>query len=295
MRKYESLTYENEIGESVVFSHFSIFCMQNVTGLSDVRSSVYSINSLGQSGDTFISSRIESRDIDISGVIREQHPDEARTYRRMLARIMNPQFAATLTYTYGMFTRVIACRAVNSPTVSKQPKGIYPAFTITLNCPNPFWRDTTESRSDIAAWIGAFEFPVEIPTIELGGMELGYRMPSLIVNVINGGDVSTGMRIQFSALEAVKNPSIMNLTTGEMLRLNVDLDEGDILTVSTAYGEKWATLNHNGIERDALRYVDVDSAFLLLMPGENSIRYDAEDGLSNLEVTIYHSNLYLGV
>ncbi len=61
-------------------------------------------------------------------------------------------------------------------------------------------------------------------------------------------------------------------------------------------GKKWARLNRNGFITDALRYVDVDSTFssypqaTTLYPG-----YDAAEGLSNLEVSIFHNNLYLGV
>ena len=50
--KIEILTYENENGESLVFSHASAFCPQEVTGLTDVRSTIYSIHSMGQDGDT---------------------------------------------------------------------------------------------------------------------------------------------------------------------------------------------------------------------------------------------------
>ena len=76
--KIEILTYENENGESLVFSHAAAFCPQEVTGLTDVRSTIYSIHSMGQDGDTYVASRIESREIDISGAIRERDPEKAR-------------------------------------------------------------------------------------------------------------------------------------------------------------------------------------------------------------------------
>ena len=292
MKTVETLTYTNSLGESLVFSHTSVYCTQSLEGISDVRNTIYSINSMGQDGDTFVANRLESRDIDISGFIRERDPDKLRTYRRKLARILNPQLSATLTYTFGSFTRVISCHAINAPVVTKPAGSIYTAFSVQLVCLNPFWRETAEKRDDIAAWVGALEFPVEIPQER---MQLGYRQPSLIVNVYNGGDVKTGVRIEFQALGDVTTPLIACVSTQEFIRLNLTLHEGDVLILSTGYGDKWATLYKDGMITDALRYVDVDSTFLQLDPGDNLIRYDAEEGLSNLEAAIFHNNLYLGV
>ncbi len=292
MSKLEILTYKNSLGESVAFSHESMYCPQNVTGLTDVRNTIYSINSMGQDGETFVATRIESRDIDISGFLRSRDPDAMREARRKLARVLNPQLSATLTYQYGSFKRVIPCRAVNAPEISKPVKSIYTAFSVQLVCLNPFWREETMSRDDIAAWIGGLEFPVEL--VE-DGVIMGYRQPSLIVNVHNAGDVSAGVVVEFRALGEVERPVLANVDTLEQIRLNMTLVSGDILTLSTGYGEKWATLNRGGIVTDALHYVDVDSTFLKLAPGDNLIRYDADEGLSNLEVSIFHNNLYLGV
>lgn len=292
MKTIETLTYANSLGESIIFSHASVYCTQALEGISDVRNTIYSINSMGQDGDTFVANRLESRDIDISGFIRERDPEKLRACRRKLARILNPQLSATLTYTFGSFTRVISCRSVNAPVIAKPTGSIYTSFAVQFVCLNPFWREVAEKRDDIAAWLGALEFPVEIPEM---GMQLGYRQPSLIVNVYNGGDVRTGVRIVFQALGDVVNPIIASVDSLEFIRLNTMLQEGDVLTLSTSYGDKWADLYRDGIITDALRYVDVDSTFLQLDPGDNLIRYDAEQGLSNLEVSIFHNNLYLGV
>ena len=100
-RKIEILTYTNERGESVAFSHASVYHTNSVSGLSDVRNAIYSINSMGQDGDTYLGNRIESREIEIVGSIRERNKDQMREYRRRLNRVLNPQYAATLTYQYG--------------------------------------------------------------------------------------------------------------------------------------------------------------------------------------------------
>lgn len=295
MRTREKLTYTNERGESVVFSHASSYHVnfKDVSGLSDVRNAIYSTNSMGQDGDTYLGYRIESRDIDIVGHIKERDKNAAQSLRRTLNRILNPQYEATLTYEFGDFKRVIGCKIDDAPIFKRKP--IFEQFTIQLSCLNPFWREEAETREDIATWIGGFEFPVPDGLEITDGWQIGYRQPSLIVNVYNSGDVKSGIRIEFRALGALSNPQLLNVDTQEFIKLNIDLEAGDVLTVSTGYGEKAVKLRRGGAELDAFRYLDVDSSYLQLAVGDNLFRYSAEENAENLEVSIYHNNLYLGV
>lgn len=288
-RKIEKLTYTNERGESIVFSHASIYHMNEVNGISDVRNTIYTINSAGQAGDTYLGNRIESREIEIVGSIKERDKGRMQESRRKLIRILNPQYAATLTYEYGDFKRVIGCRTDCAPIFSR--RAIFQDFTVQLLCPNPFWRRENETRDDIATWYGCFAFPVEISR----GWEIGTRKHSLIVNVYNDGDVQTGIRAELHALGVVKNPSLLNVDTQEFIKLNMTLEAGDVLSISTGYGRKEVTLKRRGIVSNAFRYMDVDSTYLQLTAGDNLFRYDAESNLENLEVSIYHDDLYLGV
>lgn len=295
MRKIEKLIYTNERGETIEFSHASVYHTNEVSGLSDIRNAIYSINSMGQDGDTYLGNRIQSREIEIVGSIATRNKDETVTLRRRLNHVLNPQIGATLTYVYGDFKRVIDCRVDNAPVYSR--KAIFQDYTVQLVCHNPFWREEAESKTDIASWIGGFEFPeplgLEIPMEE--GWEIGYREPSLIVNVYNGGDVKSGVRIDFHALGTVVNPSLLNIDTQEFIKVNYTLEAGDVLSVSTYYGQKEVFLKTGGQTIDAFRYLDPDSSYIQLEVGDNLFRYDAESNVAGLEVSIYHNNQYLGV
>ena len=291
----EKLTYTNERGESIVFSPASVYHtnFKDVTGLSDVRNAIYSTSSMGQDGDTYLGYRIESRDIDIVGFIKERDKQAAQAQRRRLNRILNPQYDATLTYEFGSFKRVIGCKIVDAPIFKRKP--IYEQFTVQLTCLNPFWREEKETREDIATWIGGFEF-LEPDGLEITPeWEIGYRQPSLIVNVFNSGDVKSGLRVDFRAIGALTNPQLLNIDTQEFLKLNISLQAGDVVSVNTGYGEKSVELTRDGIKKDAFRFLDVDSSYLQLAVGDNLFRYSAETNAENLEVSIYHNNLYLGV
>ena len=282
MKVQEKLTYTNERGESIVFSPASSYHVnfKDVSGLSDVQNAIYSTNSI-------------SRDIDIVGHIKERDKIAIQELRRNLNRILNPQYSATLTYELGDFKRVIGCTINNAPIFKRGT--IFEQFTIQLSCLNPFWREEAETREDIATWIGGFEFPVPGGLEITPDWEIGYRQPSLIVNVFNSGDVKSGIRIEFRALGALTNPQLLNVNTQEFIKANISLEAGDVLTVSTGYGEKSVKLTRNGAESDAFRYLDVDSSYLQLAVGDNLFRYSADTNAENLEVSIYHNNLYLGV
>lgn len=290
-KKIEKLTYINERGESIEFSHASVYHTNTVSGLSDVRNAIYSINSMGQDGDTYLGNRIESRAIEIVGSINERNKDFMIDHRRHMNHVLNPQFSATLVYEYGDFKRVIDCKVDNAPVFSRA--AIFQDFTIQLLCLNPFWRKEGKTRDDVATWVGDFEFPEELPIPE--GWEIGHRQPSLIVNVYNEGDVKSGIKVEFRAIGAVSNPELLNVDTQEFIKININMLAGDVLTVNTGYGEKEVTLNRGGTITDAFRYLDPDSTYLQLEVGDNLFRYDASGALENLEISLYHDDLYLGV
>ena len=291
-RKIERLTYINERGESVEFSHVSIYHTNQISGLSDIYNAIYSINSMGQDGDTYLGSRIESREIEVVGKINERKKDFMQNHRRNLNHILNPQLSGMLVYEYGDFKRVIDCKVERLPYPAE--KVILQDFIIQFVCHNPFWRKENETRNDIATWVGNFEFPEEIPMVE--GWEIGYREPSLIVNVFNEGDVQSGLRAEFRALGVTSDPMLLNIDTGEFIKFNnINLVAGDVLFISTGYGKKEVTFLHNGVISDAFRYLDEDSSYIQLEVGDNLLKYEAGSNLENLEVSIYHDDLYTGV
>ena len=65
----EKLTYINSRGERLELGVDSLYhcnISKDVEGISGVTSVIYSTNSMGQHGDTYVGQRIEARDIDVS-------------------------------------------------------------------------------------------------------------------------------------------------------------------------------------------------------------------------------------
>nr|DAH86505.1 MAG TPA: tail protein [Caudoviricetes sp.] len=291
---YEKLTYINSRGETLEFSITSVFhcnVSKDVTGIAGIDNTIYKTNSMGQHGDTYISQRYEARDITIVGNINSRDKDRVLELRRQAEKILNAELDAKLIYTYKDFVRVIDCKVDGRPQFKSSK--VFMQYSIPITCCNPFWREEAEAKKDIAAWVSSWEFDFEIPE---EGIELGYREPSVIVNVYNEGDVKSGMRVEFRAVGTVVNPVLLNVDTQEYLKLiDTTMVAGDVITINTEYGSKGATLTRDGEVLDYFRHIDVDSTFMQLAIGDNVFRYDAESGVTALEATIYHNNKYLGV
>lgn len=292
----EKLIFTNERGESLELGLDSIYhcnISKDVTGIAGVKNVLYSTNSMGQHGDTYVGQRIEARDIEIVGHINTRDKAQALQLRRTMLKILNPELDGTLLYEYGGFRRIINCRTHGEPKVER--KEVLYEFVIPLESLNPFWREEDETKEDIASWVAAWHFPCVIERDNPKSMIFGYRAESVIVDCYNEGDVSTGMRIRFTALGTVTNPILLNVDTGEYIQLNVTMQTGDLIEVNTKYGSKGAKLVRDGVESDYFRYVDVDSTFMQLAIGDNNFRYDAAGGVNSLEVAIFYNAEYLGV
>lgn len=218
---------------------------------------------------------------------------QALELRRRMLKIFNPELSATLVYEYGGFKRVIDCRAYGEPKILK--KEVLYEFDLQIECLNPFWREEEETKEDIASWVAAWHFPCVIEKDSTKSMIYGYRAESVIVDCYNEGDVSTGMRIRFTALGTVSNPILLNVDTEEFIQINATMKTGDVIEINTKYGSKGAKLIRDGVETDYFRYIDVDSTFMQLAIGDNMFRYDAASGVNSLEVSIFYSKEFLGV
>ena len=293
----EELVFENERGDTLTFSPASVYHvnMKDVAGLSDIRNYIFSVNSMWQHGDTYLGSRIEAREIEITGRLAIKDKEEAREARRRLTRTLSPEFNARLQYRLGSFQRVIGCKIAHAPVFVKAP--VFDTFVINLTCPSPFWRESTHSRHDVAMWTGGLEFllPNGLELINCLPWEIGTRNPYLLVNVFNAGDVSTGISIEFRALGSVVNPLLMNIYTGEFVKMNFTMLAGDNIHIKTGFGEKNAFLTRHGETTNIFRHISHDSTFLQLSTGDNVFKFDAEQNVDSLEVTVRHTNLFLGV
>ena len=292
----EKITFINSKGHSVELGNNGPFILTKIEGTGAVDVNIQNSKSPYQDGVSYHGNTLEPRSLSIEIMIIAENIEEMMNYRRKLSNIFNPKLdEGTLIYEIGDIKREIKAISELAPVFPDAGdfKDTMQPGLIQLYCPNPFWEDLEEGKEEIALWISDWEFPVDIP---VEGMEFGHRATTLIKNIINNGDVPCGMRIEFKALATVVNPSIFDFNTREFIKVKRNLLAGEKLIINTSFGNKRVELvKSNGTIENVFHYIDLKSTFIQLDVGDNLIQYDAEEGIDNLEVSIYHKPLYIGV
>ena len=281
------LTYTNETGGKLTLRQAKPFFLTKLDGAGSVRQTVNTFQAPQQDGAFFISSALDMRNITLEGTIAAGTPNKAYEYRRQFLKIFTPKQTGTLTYR----NRQIAC-VVEEAGFTASGRERAPGFFVSLLCPSPFFEALAEIRAELARWTPLFHFVLEIPD---GGIEFGSRQPSQIITVENPGDVSCGCRIVFRALGEVENPELMDVSTGEYVRLNTVLTAGEEIRVYTHFAGKRVVRVQSGEEVSVFSLLDTGSTFLQLSPGTTTLRYDAAAGKELMEVSLYYRPQYLGV
>jgi len=217
------LTYTNTGGESLTLKQSRPYFLTKIDGTGNVRQTVNTFKAPDQDGAFYISSTLDMRNITLEGTVVAETPDEAYTRRQRFLQIFSPKLRGTLLYRGRQISCVVEEAGFTVSTRQRIPK-----FFVSLLCPSPFFETPEEVREELASWIPLFEFELEIP---LTGMEFGMRQPSQIITVDNIGDVSCGCQIVFRALGTVTNPELLNMDTGEYIKLLTTMSAGDEIQV----------------------------------------------------------------
>lgn len=116
------------------------------------------------------------------------------------------------------------------------------------------------------------------------------------VEIENAGSVEAGLIFQLYARAAIKNPKVINYQTAEYFAINIEMETGDLITVTTGQGNKTITLLRDGVETNIFNLLDKNSTWLQLDIGGDVFVYEVEEGvITNLVVTISHYDLFEGV
>jgi hypothetical protein len=286
MMTNEKLTYYSDDSDAVVeFSADSDYWWKDEEGMTGLSNDIYTSQGNGQDGVYVTGMQLAAREITATIQIKTDYA----TARADLLSSLNPKHIGRLVYEDGTITRYIPCRISKAPVISRD---VYPECEIDFFCASPFWREgdgTEDMQANISRWVGNLEFPIEIPA---EGIEMGYRMPSLVTNIVNTGDVPAELTIEFCADADVSDPKLTSILTQEFLELDYDMLAGDCIRVTTGYGKKAATLIRGGVETSVFNYVTDDSTWLQLAVGDNFLRAEASDD-DLITVRIMYEFMYL--
>ena len=282
----------------MLISHSGIYRLQEDVDTTGVKASVSYVSNYRIQGATAVSTRLDQRELSLVFYIdvEDQQEDWIQERRDELFKVFNPIYnPIRLEMTTGNRAFFIDANVELSPYINPDPSSMNEMWhdvLVQLSAGNPFFQDTEIQKVEIATWEPLFKFPIAIPA---EGMKLGQRTPSLIVNAMNNGQVSTGMMIQFKANGTLTNPSLFNVNTRQSFKINKMMVPGEVITVNTNQGQKRVESQLNGITTNIFNFIEFGSKFMQLEVGDNLFRYAADSNPDSLEVAIYFTAKYIGV
>lgn len=281
---YFSMSIVNSRDEELRLTGNPNYTVTRIDGLNPPNANINTSPHATFDGSTFNSSRVETRNIVIEFAIE----GDAEANRIALYRYIKTKKPLTFRFQNGRRSVYIEGYVETFEVGFFDEKQV---AQVSLICPRPYFIDDEFAQSTFSSVIALFEFPFSIET-PIPFSELDFEAET---NVVNGGDVDTGMLIRFWATGNVVNPTLYNTDRGEYLRVNLSMSRGDLIEVNTVSGEKSITLTSSGVTTNALNYLDAGSTWLTLESGDNTFSTGADEHPENLACTLWYSNLYEGV
>lgn len=281
-----TLKIENEYHSQIELTHNEDqLQVTSVTGLNPPAAAISTTVVAGFDGERFNSSRMDKRNIVISFVINSNVDDNITRLNRVIfpKRYLKVYYKSrskdlyiegyTESFEYDHFDNKIACQ-------------------LSVICPSPFWISNELTEALLSPVVDLFEFPFSIP---VEGIALSEFVGSKTGNVDNNGNIETGVIIEIEAINNIIEPTIINVNTGQRMTVNVEMNDGDRIIISTIKGNKYIKLDCNCVESNLINDLTPDSEWIQLLPGSNRFNYTALYGESNMRITVKHRDLFGGV
>lgn len=251
---------------------------------------------VNQIGETVTNTSLGTRPIKIEGWVVAANEKHMTQLKMKLNSFVNPQELITILYSDYKID-FVPDETVKYSINAADNNDVFCKFQIVGTAHNPLFSDDFEIKTAFVETTPSFHFPLVLsPELPDKGVVFGKRTASLLINLINRGSVSVGMRIIFKANGTVVSPSLVNANTQEHFTINKTLVAGEEIEVITTVGEKSVRGRvGNSDYTNYFMYKDIDSLWLQLNTGDNLFRYNAQSGMENLDVLVCFSNQYLEV
>ena len=277
------LSVKNISGDILRLTRNNSYAITGVTGLTPVAANINTSTAGINDGVLYNSSRLGYRNI----VITLFFTQDAEKNRIRLYNYFQTKQNCTLHFSNDSLNVKISGYV---ETFECDPFVLGETAQISIICPNPYFKNVSETVNSGSAVTSNFEFPTEFNSVKFSTETL-----NTTVIIPNNGDVSTGMDIAINFTGHVTNPVIRNAATGEFYRLNRDFVSGDKVTINTLNGEKSVILTRLGVDFNIINALDAAASWLQLQRGNNKFYFGADSGTENMTITFTHTDLFAGV
>ena len=280
-----TLIAENQQGEQIELTHNENYVISEIVGLDPPEATLNMTKNAGADGSVFNSAYSNDRQITITLVMNAP----AETNRINLYRWFKPKYEVKLYYHNSTRNVYISGYVQNIDIGFFERKQ---TMQIVIDCPQPYFRGYYDDIQEFNSVVPLFEFPFSIAEEGIPFSELRLNVEK---NIINQGDVNTGVIIKIRASGTIRTPKIYNVGTGEYYILDYSLQSGDEVTINTRSGEKAVKLLRNGVESVLIGYLRAGSTWFEMLPGDNVYTIAADSGLEYMFVTFNVIDQYEGV
>jgi len=302
----QNVQITNHLGEVLTLvmrnPELSGFFIKGITGLGPCKSIINTTDSPSIDGTFFNSVRISPRNVvfDLGFLDNPGEELSIETIRQQSYRFFPMKKPISIKIvTDNREGTTIGYVESNEPVIfSKEENTI-----ISIMCPSSFF----EGDSIITTFTGVtpeFEFPFENLSTTEPLMIMSTLSIDTVKSVFYTGDEATGIFIHVNFTGPVNDLIIYNLNLSQQMAINSakvialtgsDFVAGDQLFISTKKGAKSITLIRNGISYNLLNALGVTADWFTVERGDNVFTYTADSGLANMQFTIEHTLLYLGL
>lgn len=259
-----------------------------VIDIQGIEASSYTINTVSseQDGATITSVKVEPREITITGDI-EKNENELIN-RDYLIRFFNPKQDGEMHITRNNVERKIQYK-VSSLDFSTNKMYERIKFTLSLeSTEEPYFLDAKNRGNYLTLISPQFTFPLVINPTKI----MGYKTFKPVMPLINDGDKETGIEIVATAKRGKVDNLKFILNNDKYIKINnVTLNQWDVLKINTNPRKKSITLNGVNI----INKMDRNSTFFSLKIGKNILKYECDNGSTNVDINVLFYRKYLGV
>lgn len=260
-----------------------------IIDIKGIEASSYTINTISseQDGAIVTSTKIEPREITITGDIEKNKNETAN--RDKLIRFFNPKVTGELYITRNNVERKIQYR-VSSLDFETNKLYEYIQFTLVLeSTEDPYFEDANNRGSKLTLISPQFTFPLVI--MQDRKKIMGYKVYKPYMPLVNDGDKETGLEIVITASRGQMKNIKLTLNDNEYMQVNITLNQWDVLTINTNPRKKSVTLNGTNI----INKIDRNSTFFNIGIGKSILKYECDDGATNIDINVKFYRKFLGV
>ena len=275
----KTFRYVNENGESITFTYNAGFLINKPVGIDTLQVSLSQATGIDQVGATIQSANVQPRPVTVSGILVGEF---LKNNKEKLLSVVRPDLTAKL-YADDYYLNV---RPTSTPTID--PTAKFAKFQFSVLAAYPYWQKDETAKVELSSIEYGFKFPWNISR----EYYFGKIVEAQFFNIVNRGQIPVPFTATFFARGDCVNPKITNVNTGKFMAINKTLVAGERVVVEITHERTYVTSSVDGDIRGAL---SIKSTLNKLEVGDNVLKPEADEGKSQLEVSIDFATEIVGI